>query len=171
MAMAAAFCADGSHRLTDEFLTGVTHVLIDKNRHARASWSKDISDPALAPREIEAFFKPSAQRAEIVPALDLHPSTGTTDKNRKDSTYGAFRQWGLPDEYTVRGLVTGDAPGSGAFAITEQELVERVLERKGESGGPRAGAMTRVVKDLVERNCERNKDGYLTWKDTPKARL
>lgn len=159
MSMAAAFC--GPKRSSDDFITGVTHVLIDKVRDKRAAWENDINSPKLSTNAItERFFTPGSD----VPKLAFHPSSGSTDPERKDSTYGRFREWGLPEMYYVQGLVTGDAKDSGAFKLTEDEVVERVLAGKGETKGTgRAEDMERITRELVGRYCTTVQGGYLDW--------
>lgn len=61
-------------------------------------------------------------------------------------------------------MVEGSAPGSGAFKIKTDELVERILDERGESGGSRAEEITSWTKTLVSRLCDVKENGYLDWK-------
>lgn len=159
MSMASAFC--GPKRATDDFITGVTHHLINKVRDKRAAWESEIDSSNLSHEQVtKRFFTPSSD----VPKLDFVPSTGSTDASKKDSTYGRFREWGLPELHWVKGIVTGDTQGSGSYKVTEDELVDRVLGWKGETrGGGRADDMERLTRELVGKFCEKDSNGYLTW--------
>lgn len=170
MTMATAFC--GPERSSEDFITGVTHLLINKIRDRPADWEAGLSSPALqldGDKGInKRFFTPSS----AVPKLEFHPSTGTSDPKKKDSTFGKFRECGLPSQFFVEGMVTGAEKNSGAFALKEDELVDRVLDRKGEmKGSARGQDMERIVRDLVERQCTKDAEGYLRWKKEEKARL
>jgi 3-hydroxyisobutyryl-CoA hydrolase len=60
-------------------------------------------------------------------------------------------------------VITGNAPSSGAFKVTEKELMERIMDARGEIAGGREREVRSWVKQIVGRNCE-VKDGYLDWK-------
>ena len=64
----------------------------------------------------------------------------------------------------VEAKVEGYAPSAGAFKVTEAELVERILDDRGESGGPRAVEMGTKIKEMVARLCDVKTGGYLDWK-------
>jgi 3-hydroxyisobutyryl-CoA hydrolase len=159
MSMATAFC--GPKRASDDFITGVTHVLITKIRDKRAAWEAELDSPTLTSSAItKRFFTPGADVKKLV----FHPSTGSTETTSRDSTYGRFREWGLPELHWVMGLVTGAVKDTGAFAVTEEELVERVLGMKGESKtGGRGQGMERIARELVAKYCEKDANGYLRW--------
>ncbi|RSH87299.1 hypothetical protein EHS25_003208 [Saitozyma podzolica] len=141
MSMATAF--SGPKRPSDDFLTGVTHVLIDKKAKTqpRPSWSLATpSGPSIEPSEIlSSFFSPDAPHAEH------------------------FRRFGLPSEWEIMGMITGERPGSGAFKLKEDELVERVLEDKGDVAGPRQAEAEARVRAILEKRCSKDRDGYLNW--------
>jgi hypothetical protein len=151
----------GPKRPSDDFLIGVTHVLIDKKAKTqpRPSWSLATpSGPSIEPSEIlSSFFSPDAPHAEHVPKLDFHPPS--SKMRGHDSTWGQFR----PSEWEIMGMITGERPGSGAFKLKEDELVERVLEDKGDVAGPRQAEAEARVRAILEKRCSKDRDGYLNW--------
>jgi 3-hydroxyisobutyryl-CoA hydrolase len=80
-----------------------------------------------------------------------------------DSTWGDFRKYGLPSESDVEGIVTGSSPSSGAFKVTEAEVVERIMDAKNETAGSRAKEVENWLRGIVARTCE-TKSGYLDLK-------
>lgn len=146
--------------MTDDFITGVSAVLVDRIK-TRPEWSpSSISDPSLSPKSIEKnFFNPSSPHHQSMPKLEFKPASSLTDG--KDTTWDKFRQYGLPSEQRLRDLVEGSAPGSGAFALKEEELIDRVsdgnaVERKQE--------FKERVRSVVATHCEKDEEGYLKWK-------
>ncbi|ORX36633.1 putative 3-hydroxyisobutyryl-CoA hydrolase [Kockovaella imperatae] len=163
MSMATAFA--GKNRSTNDFVTGVSSLLIEKSRD-RPHWQpNDISDPAVSPADIKAkFFDLKGEIKEHRPELDLQPPSVSEKTKGPDSTWGQFGRYGLPSQLEVMAKVEGYAPSAGAFKVTEAELIDRVLDDRGESGGPRETEMQAKVKDLVSRLCEVKEGGYLDWR-------
>lgn len=58
-------------------------------------------------------------------------------------------------------MVEGSAPGSGAFALKQEELIDRVLEGHA---AERRQEFTKRVQDVVATHCDRDEEGYLKWK-------
>lgn len=150
----------GDNRVTDDFITGVSAVLVDRIK-TRPGWTPSaISDASLSADKIEKnFFNPSSRHHQSMPQLDFKPVSSLTEG--KDTTWGRFRKYGLPSEQRLRDLVEGSAPGSGAFALKEAELIDRVLD--GHAAERRAEFEARV-KAVVATHCEEDKEGYLRWK-------
>ena len=142
----------------------MTQVLIDKKKD-RASWSPtSIDDPAVSPKSIESlFFDRKSPYLSDKPQLEFRPASSSRLTSPYDSTWGTFRRYGLPSEAEVESAVKGSSPGSGAFKITESELIERLLDSRGDLGGPRQKEVEDVVKRTVGRLCD-IKNGYLDWK-------
>lgn len=88
------------------------------------------------------------------------------DKTLLSSTWGNFRQFGLPSESKIKDYILGEDPSSGAYKVTEQELIRRLQKRMDKTGGSpeRKAELATVVKDAVERRGEKDQDGYLGWK-------
>lgn len=162
MSMATAFI--GPKRATEDFLTGVTQVLIDKKKD-RAAWSpSEITSSEVTPKSIQSkFFDPSSPHLSHKPDLNFSPKSTSRQSDPQDSTWCQFRRYGLPSESEVEGAVDGSAPGSGAFKITKGELVERLLDSRGDTGGPRQVEVESWIKGIIGRLCD-EKDGYLDWK-------
>lgn len=57
----------------------------------------------------------------------------------------------------VKGVVEGSAPGSGAFKVREEE----VLDGLGWDGVRQE--MKGKVKEILDRFCSVDKDGFLSW--------
>ncbi|WVQ80756.1 hypothetical protein IAT38_002861 [Cryptococcus sp. DSM 104549] len=155
-AMANAFV--GPNRATNEFLTGVSAVLIDRSK-TTPSWSPaSLSDKSLTPEAItKTFFTPSSS----TPELEFHPESQSKLDSTRDSSWGQFRKYGLPSEKDVRAAVDGDAPGSGAFALKEAELIEQL--GGSEVRGQRRREVEGRVRDIVKAHCRTKADGYLQW--------
>ena len=153
-----------SNPATKDFITGVTQVLIDKKKD-RAAWSpSSIDDPSLSPKSIESlFFDAKSPHLSDKPELDLNPASSSRATAPHDSTWGRFRRYGLPSEAEVESAVKGSSPGSGAFKISEAELIERLLDSRGDTGGARKKEVEEVIRRIVRRLCD-NKEGYLDWK-------
>ena len=152
--------------MTDDFITGVTAVLVSRTK-GRPDWSpSEISDPAVSDSVIaEQFFDTSSPNLKSDrPRLVFDPPSTSKRSEKQDSTWGQFRKYGLPSEMEVEAAVTGAAPGSGAFKVTETELVEKLLDARGNTGGPRAEEMDAKAREIVRRLCDITEGGYLDWK-------
>ena len=124
-----------------------------------------MSDKAVSPSSIvDSFFNDESTHVSEKPTLEFQPPSRSNPTDLKDSTWGKFRQYGLPSEMEVEAAVRGSAPTSGAFKVTETELVERMLDARGDSGGPRAVEVEKWTRDVVKRLCVEKEDGYLDWR-------
>ena len=144
----------------------MTAVLVHKKKD-RPKWNIDSpADKALDADSIsKQFFDKSGGIKTDRPTLDLQPpSVSNPLDGKSDSTWGRFGRYGLPTELEVEATVEGYAPHSGAYKVTEQELIERILDDKGETGGPRAAEVETKIKEIVSRLCDVKEGGYLDWK-------
>lgn len=173
MTMATGFTAPASIRPTNDFITGVTHVLIDKGKGGAppAFSPSSISDPSLEPKAIASkYFDPrSAPHASLVPKLSFNPkpSPRPVEGLQQDETWGKFRACGLPTDRLIGRIVKGEEKDSGAYAVNEQQL----LERLGRNDGVRPfchspDELRRVVRSAVERKCSVDSAGYLRWESS-----
>ncbi|OCF36821.1 3-hydroxyisobutyryl-CoA hydrolase [Kwoniella heveanensis CBS 569] len=161
--MATAF--SGPKRSTEDFVKGVSAVLIDRSKTPTDWIPSSRSDPSLSPKEIEKnFFTPSKNQTSGDLQLEFEPISASKLDSGKDSTWGRFRKYGLPSEANIRASVDGYAPGSGAFALTEKELIDSFVDASGEVAGTRRDEIEARVKDVVSRHCKKDKDGYLEWR-------
>ncbi|WVW83953.1 hypothetical protein I302_105976 [Kwoniella bestiolae CBS 10118] len=161
ISMATAF--SGPNRSTDDFLKGVTSVLIDRSKSSPDWVPNKLSDPKLALSEIIKNFYPT-KTLDGQPELELVPSSASKLDSGRDSTWNRFRKYGLPSENDIRSSVDGYSPGSGAFALTEQELVNQFIENHNSPSGQRREEIEQRVREVVERRCKKDKQGYLEWK-------
>lgn len=94
-----------------------------------------------------------------MPKLEFKPTSSLTEG--KDTTWGKFREFGLPSEQKLQDMVEGSAPGSGAFALKEEELIERVLS---DQPAERKQEFTRRIQEVISIRCNTDREGYLRWK-------
>jgi 3-hydroxyisobutyryl-CoA hydrolase len=143
---------------------------VDKTKE-RPKWSpSDIYDDAVSPSSIASkFFTGSSPHLKQKPALNFKPASSSKSSEPHDSTWGQFRRYGLPSETEVEAAVIGSSPGSGAFKITLAQLTERLVDRRGDAGGPRQKEVAAWIQGIVERNCV-EKDGYLDWNPSKRAK-
>ncbi|OXG36783.1 3-hydroxyisobutyryl-CoA hydrolase [Cryptococcus neoformans] len=162
ISMATAYC--GTNRATDDFITGVSAVLIDRSKGPVAWAPKDINEESLSPQNINSrFFSASSPHVVGKPEIEFTPSSASKLDSGRDSTWGQFRKYGLPSEEAVRAAVDGYAPGSGAFALLEEELIEQFVDAQGDVKGTRRDEVVKRVKEVVNTCCKKGKDGYLEW--------
>lgn len=161
MLMATGFV--GTDRKSEEFTTGVTHLLINKGK-GRAEWNpSSLDDKAVTPSEItKNFLDPKTPHLAECPAIEYIPPPST--REGPDSTWGQFRAFGLPSETEIRAWVKGESKGSGAFKLKEDEVVQRVISARGEQGGPRAKELEERTRAIVKDHCQADGEGYLNWK-------
>ncbi len=153
---------------------GINHVLVKRSKD-KAEWQPAVlSDPEIADAKIlDTWFDRSHSPASQAPEISI-PGGVPTGKNVPDTTWGVFRAWGLPSEQTIREYVEGSARSSDAFAITEQQLTDRLtadlvgrIEGGGEDQGLLKVGIQEKVRDVVSRKCSTISEGgvsYLKWK-------
>ncbi|CAE6447469.1 unnamed protein product [Rhizoctonia solani] len=142
MGIATAFCTGAS----PDFITGVTHLLVNKDR-SRAAWSPAVLEDT--PDDVIKKFFDDSPYVERAPRLELDRKIIPGDK--------LFR-YALPNETTIEAAVKGSLPGSGSFALTPTELVSSFERRCGQKAGLR-----QKIQDVIDRKCQLE-DGYLTWR-------
>ncbi|WRT66410.1 uncharacterized protein IL334_003366 [Kwoniella shivajii] len=158
ISMATAFA--GPKRATEDFIKGVSSVLID--RKPNPEWiPSSLSDSKLSSNEITKNFFSTTPSSDQ-PELRFNPASASKLDSGRDSTWGQFRKYGLPSEDKIKASVDGYAPGSGAFALTEKELIDQFSE--GEVHGSRRKEIESRVRNVIERKCKKDKQGYLEWK-------
>ncbi|KAJ1309156.1 hypothetical protein OPQ81_004827 [Rhizoctonia solani] len=142
MGIATAFCTGAS----PDFITGVTHLLINKEK-GRAAWSPATLEDT-GEDVIKKFFddSPYVKRA---PRLELDRKAIPGDK---------LYRYALPNEATIEAAVKGSLPGSGSFALTPKELISSLERRCGRKTG-----LQQKIQDVIDRKCL-VEDGYLTWR-------
>ncbi|CAE6422807.1 unnamed protein product [Rhizoctonia solani] len=128
MGIATAFCTGAS----PDFITGVTHLLINKEK-GRAAWSPATLDDTQE-NITEQFFEGSPY-VERAPRLNLDRSIVPGDK---------LTRYALPNETTIEAAVKGSLPGSGSFALTPTELISSFERRCGQKAG-----LKQKIKDVI----------------------
>lgn len=125
--LAAACCNPEIH---PDFLTGVTDLLIRKIKpeDQRPAWKpatlEEVSDKHIQ----QTFFAhPPPFKNPPVPQLDF------SRKNRPGA-YAAYKnsphaKWTLPSEREIEKIVKGEDGGSDGYAVTKQEVIDRLLQR------------------------------------------
>lgn len=167
--MATGFTAPSSDRTSSDFLTGVTHVLIDKVRGSRASWSpSEIDSSDVSSSSIEKrFFASSSSHSKLIPQLEFNPrpSPVPIEGPPSDKSWGKWRAAGLPSDRILSRVIRGQEKDSGAYALKEYQVVEKLMANEAvRKNGHATEEIERVVRSAVERKCEVDGDGYLRWK-------
>ena len=114
----------------------------------------------MTERSIEDnFFKsPPPFESPSVPTLSLSFRADPKKKSARPYKEYPHRRFGLPSEVDIRSVVRGDSPSSDGKALTLDELVERVEKAWNGKVGVR-----QKVTEVVERQCTKDKNGYLKW--------
>lgn len=135
---------------TTDFVTGVKHLLIDKDKTTRPSWNpntlKEVSRTAIA----KTFF-------DFDSTITLDRS-GQQNLQDKVFTQYPYRKYGLPSEEQIGAVVKGSAVGSGSVALTREEVIEKLLQDAKSKGGLRA-----KVNEVLDRKTTVGPEGVLKW--------
>nr|XP_019011142.1 3-hydroxyisobutyryl-CoA hydrolase [Kwoniella pini CBS 10737]OCF49923.1 3-hydroxyisobutyryl-CoA hydrolase [Kwoniella pini CBS 10737] len=159
ISMATSFC--GPNRSTEDFIKGVTSVLIDRSKQSPEWIPSNLKDKKLNLSEIIKNFYPT-KSSDNTPELKLIPESASKLDSGRDSTWNKFRKFGLPSEQSIKSSVDGYSPQSGAFALTEKELISQFIEDS--INGTRRDEIIERIKNVVSKNCKVDKGGYLEWK-------
>ncbi|CCO27584.1 hypothetical protein BN14_01568 [Rhizoctonia solani AG-1 IB] len=128
MGIATAFCTGAS----PDFITGVTHLLVNKQKD-RAAWSPaTLTD---TPEDIVDKFFDDPTYLKQAPRLELDRSLAPGDK---------LTRYALPNEATIEAAVKGSLPGSGSFALTPTELISSFERRCGQKAG-----LKQKIQDVI----------------------
>ncbi|WWC89284.1 uncharacterized protein L201_004205 [Kwoniella dendrophila CBS 6074] len=167
ISMATAFA--GPKKSTEDFIKGVSSVLIDRSSSPPEWIPGNLNDSKLSSSEISKnFFPPTKSSSSSTTdeiKLDLQPKSSSKLDSGRDSTWNQFRKFGLPSESLIKSFVDGYSPGSGAFALTEQELINQLLENDQSTlSSQRNKEIVKIIKQVISKNCKKDKQGYLEWK-------
>jgi 3-hydroxyisobutyryl-CoA hydrolase len=152
----------------------IFHKLVDKKRETPTWKPADLNDPSIS-EEIVArswFDRQKSKTLDLAPLMDENEiTTGTKQDN---STWGEFRAWGIPSEQVIKSYIDGSAKSSGAFALTEkqvkQKLVNDLAERFEIDVGKNekwANTIRDRVAEVVKNCCsveDGHKEQYLKWR-------
>jgi 3-hydroxyisobutyryl-CoA hydrolase len=132
-----------------DFVTGVTSVLIEKNK-SRPAWSPGSIEEVLEKDIVTKFF---SDIDSSIPSLELDPS-------RK---IGAHINFGLPSEDQIRRYVVGLDKDNSVSAVTYEDIVRKFEEDYAGKDG-----LSEKLSDVVTRKCEMVQDPgnfeTLRWK-------
>ncbi|KPV75729.1 uncharacterized protein RHOBADRAFT_13973, partial [Rhodotorula graminis WP1] len=158
--IAAACCSPPVH---PDFRTGVTDLLINKRKPEqgeRPSWSpatlKDVSDADI---QRSFFASPPPFSNPPVPNLRL----AQLRKSRPVTPLAPYKQsphakWALPSERDVEKIVKGEDAGSDDYAVTRNEVVERLVRRSGGKVGVRE-----KVEEVLKRKTVLADEQTIKW--------
>lgn len=154
--IAAACCSPAVH---PDFRYGVTELLIKKNKpeEKRPEWQPatlaDVSDDHIQ----QTFFAhPPPFRNPPLPKLNL-------SRMQRAQAYPTYRvsphaKWLLPSERDVERVVKGEDAGSDEYAVTKQEVVDRLVARwRGKVG------VAEKVEEVLSRKTVVAEQDTLKW--------
>lgn len=161
-------------------VNSIFHKLIEKKKEIPTWVPASLDDPSLDEQEImTTWFDRS--KSEVLGKAPLMAEVEDPAVKGDQSAWGQYRAWGIPSEEVVKSYVTGSAKGSGAFALTEEQLKQRIVRHTAERFEIDAKVETEWaegirerVRDVVERCCEVEEghdEKYLRWKSHAKAKL
>lgn len=166
LSMCAAFLNSPSNDMVDS----IFHKLIDKQKTTPTWKPADINDPSISDESILPTWFDRATSS----LLSTAPSMKDTSGDRTTVPWGQFRAWGLPSEAVIKSYVDGSARGSGAFALTEEQVKEALVadlsekfEMHAELAGEWKEGLRERVSEVVQRRCtveEGHTSKYLKWK-------
>ncbi|KAK4053817.1 3-hydroxyisobutyryl-CoA hydrolase [Microbotryomycetes sp. JL201] len=139
-----------------DFRTGVTHNLIQKKRDSRPAWSpstlEEVSDGYIT----KTFFSnpPPFTNPPLKKLAFVHKRPAGV-RAYKDYPHAIYS---LPTEKDIKDVVTGEAKGSGKYALTEKEVVKQIVKR----WNGKVGAQVKV-KEVLARRCRVENGETLKW--------
>ncbi|KAI0273470.1 3-hydroxyisobutyryl-CoA hydrolase [Gloeopeniophorella convolvens] len=143
--IAAAFCSGA----TPDFANGVTAVIVEKSKQI-PTWSPASLERVDKANVEASFFKPGKDAPQLVLPEALQKVHGSP---------ASFSRYGLPMEEELQALVEGRHTSSGSGALTLKELIGKAEDLRGGKRG-----VADKVREVVDRRCAADKDGYLQWK-------
>lgn len=163
-------------------VNGITSKLVKKDKVQ--VWSPpDLDDPSISDDTIlETWTDPSKSKILAPAPVMGNVVPSSSGGERRENLWGMYRVWGLPTEEVIRSYVDGSAKSSGAFALTEEQLKEKLIRdladklevNVSDEAYWQQGVRDRV-KEVVERCCVMadtdSNEKYLKWAKEPKALL
>ncbi|SCV69287.1 BQ2448_2307 [Microbotryum intermedium] len=154
--IATACCNPAIH---PDFKVGVNHLLVEK-RKDRAPWSPsslaEVEDSTI----LKNFFSNPAPFSNP-PVKPLQRRASESARAYREYPHARFS---LPSERQIKDIVTGEAKGSGKFAMTKDEVLARVSqEAQRLSGGAEKIGLRQKVNEVLQRKCRVGEQGTLRW--------
>lgn len=140
------------HGASPDFRTGVTAVLIEKNK-TRPAWSpnslEEVQDEFIT-REFFSTYSPAEGTSPKLSPPSFLLSTSKLETPMK---------FALPSEEEIGQMVDGSHPSSGSTVLTLEELLGKFDDmKKGKSG------VRQKIIEVVERKCTTEEDKHLDKK-------
>jgi hypothetical protein len=158
-------------------VNSIFHKLIEKKKETPTWVPATLDDPTLDESKLMTTYF-DREKSEV---LAIAPLIEEISEDDGKSTWGTFRAWGIPSESAIKSYVDGSAKGSGAFALTEEQLKRRLIRQLAErfeldikSNAEWASGIEARVSDVVARCCEveqGHEEKYLRWKGYAQAKL
>jgi len=143
--------------LAPDFVTGVTHLLINKkpDKPARAAWSPATLSEVSQQHVRSTFFdmSPKTRAAAQIPKLAPLPSSVQTYKSYPHQNFA------LPSEKLIEKVIKGELQSSGSLALTRSEVVDWFKSEWSD----KAGLMGKL-DEVLARKTKEGADGSLVWK-------
>lgn len=146
--IAAAYCNGAS----SDFFTGVTAVIINKERERRPPWNPSTLGE-VTDEIVSRFFEPDSPYLKSAPVLEV-------PKSLENVPIPKPTLFTLPTEAEIEAVVTGSPPRESGTGITYEE----VLKKFDDSYDGKIG-VTHKVTEVVQRKCQvtDNRDGNFIW--------
>ncbi|KAG8937312.1 hypothetical protein FRC02_000082 [Tulasnella sp. 418] len=152
--IATAYCSGASQ----DFVTGVTAVLVDKEK-GTPSWSPSGLDEISHAQVLTSFFDSAS------PFLQNTPSA--TFSNNNDKATSSVKMdpmaYSLPSEVELRQIIQGSHQFSASTAYNLDDLIGRFRQLRPKHG------VEEKIREVVARKCElvpatEQQQAYLQWK-------
>ncbi|GAA5894680.1 hypothetical protein JCM6882_006657 [Rhodosporidiobolus microsporus] len=156
--IAAACCSPAVH---PDFKTGVTDLLIKKIKPEvqRPAWKPDslqeVNDTDL---QTLFFSNQPPFSSPPVPHLDFKQTRRSRPRALQPYKESPHAKYLLPREKDVEKIVKGEDAGSDEYAVTKEEVVDRLVKRYNGKVGVRE-----KVEEILSRKTREGEQRTLTW--------
>ncbi|KAM0792322.1 hypothetical protein ACM66B_005006 [Microbotryomycetes sp. NB124-2] len=151
--IASACC---NPEVAPDFKIGVTHNLIQKKRDSRPAWSPSTLEEVSDSHITKVFF--SNPPPFTTPSLKRLAFAHKRAAGEKPFKQYPHAKYSLPSENDIKDVVTGEAKGSGKYALTEKEVVKEVSKRWNGKVGVEI-----KVREVLSRRCKTEEGGTVKW--------
>ncbi|GAA5822752.1 hypothetical protein JCM11251_004366 [Rhodosporidiobolus azoricus] len=156
--IAAACCSVNVH---PDFKTGVTDLLIKKIKpeEQRPAWQPATLEE-VRDKDLHTLFfsnKPPFS-SPPVPRLDFKQTRRSRPRALAPFKESPHRKYLLPREVDVERIVKGEDAGSDEYAVTREEVVDRLVQRYNGKVG-----VKEKVEEILSRKTREGEQRTLTW--------
>jgi len=139
--------------IAPDFVAGVTHLLVKKEKKTRAPWSPSTLAEVSQQDIRSKFFDLKNSKSLKIPKLSpLPPST----KSYKSYPHQNFA---LPSEALIEKVVKGELKSSGSLALTRKEVIQWF----GNEWSNKIG-LSEKLNEVLNRRTKENEDGTVSWR-------